>query len=634
MQDSNLNQYRLFVKHIFFISIVFLILGLIRYPYLLNGDHFFTGDEGMLASTILDLMNGERFAFYYDFGNTFGLTFGLVSAPLIWLLGPTSTAYNLPAILFYSLYLWTTYLIAKTIIPRTAYIVLVLMIFAPSYITQLTIHNWPHVPAAFLGNCIFLLFIKLKISEKNNISVIFLLFFTMGLAIYTYTYSLIFILTIAILYALTHSQWDQIKGKLSFRFFIEIFKNKKSKRDVGVQLLDILIFIFFLVVCFSYIVGGFAFDIGGVSILQVKEFHNAAIQLVILILIRLLIRPKGSIAFIKNTRLYLFPDVQVEKKRMIFAGGIGFLVGLSPRIASVVIGETWRGGQGHDTDFLPTKLLVHLYSVFFKKGPELFDIDRAYQNLVSNPVNTYQVIFGILLLALVSILLISLCSFIFENKASLKNIMTLRSMEFEPVHLVLLAPIIVCLANTIVANGPETRYLFPLFGSFVLWICIFIDKAKIKFKYVSVTILMVWMSFNSISNYRTFQVEGLVKGVKLVKFEENYIYELIEFLEKKKISVAYSDYGVAGIATYLSGGKLNVSGYSNNPVAKTRKKRGMGSRNFAIIAQKEFVNTYNKYLSEKNIKFKVKELGLFKVYWDFSGDQTAINSLRSLILEN
>jgi len=634
MQDSKLNQFRLFANHIFAIAIVFLILALIRYPYFINGDHFFTSDEGMLGSTILDLMNGERFAFYYDFGNTFGLTFGLVSAPLIWLLGPTSVAYNLPATLFYSLYLWTTYLIAKTIIPRTAYLVLVLMIFTPSYITELTTHNWPHVPAAFLGNCIFLLFIKLKLSEKNNISVIFLLFFTMGLAIYTYTYSLIFILTIAILYALTHSQWDQIKGKFSVEFFIEIFKNKKSKREVVCQLLDILIFIFFLVVCFSYIVGGFAFDIGGVSILQVNKFHSAAIQLVILILIRISICPKGSIAFIKKTRSYFISDIHVETKWMIFAGGVGFLVGLSPRIASILIGETSRGGQGHDTDFLPTKLLVHLHSLLFKNGPQLFDIDKSYQNLVSNPVNTYQIIFGFLFFALVSILLISLYSFLSENKASLKSIITLRSMKFEPVHLVLLTPVIVCVANTIVQNGPETRYLFPLFGSFVLWVGIFIDKTKIKFKYISVIVLMVWLSFYSISNYQTFQGKGLIKGVKFVKFEENFIYEMIEFLEKKKISVAYSEYSVSGIATYLSGGKLNISEYFSNPVAKTRKKRGMGNHNFAIIARNKAVNTYSKYLTQMNIKFKVEELGLFRVYWDFSGDQTAINSLRSLIHEN
>ena len=60
MQDSKLNQFRRLVNHIFAVSIIFLILALIRYPYFQNGDHFFTSDEGMLGSTILSLMNGER----------------------------------------------------------------------------------------------------------------------------------------------------------------------------------------------------------------------------------------------------------------------------------------------------------------------------------------------------------------------------------------------------------------------------------------------------------------------------------------------------------------------------------------------------------------------------------------------
>lgn len=620
----------LFARHFLSIFSIFLVLTFFRYPFFLNSDHFFTSDEGMLASAILDLLGGS-IRFYYDFGTTFGLTFGLVSVPLILLWGPTSLAFNLPATFFYALYLWTTYLIAKKVIPRTAYMVLMLMLFAPFSITALTTHNWPHVPAAFLGNCIFLLFIKFKFSKENNMLIIFLLFFAMGLAIYTYTYSLIFILTITILYALTHSQWDKIKKNISLTYFWGILKNKKSKKEAVCQLIDFLISIFFLVVCFSYVFGGFAFDIGGVSILQVKEFHNAALQLVALIFIRILINPESSVALVKNIQSCFIKNIPIDRKRMLFAGGAGFFVGLSPRVASIVVGETSRGGQGHDTDFLPTKLLAHLHSLLFKKGPQLFDFDRSWQSLISNPVSAYQVIFGFLFFALVAILLISVFLFFSENKGTLKNILTLKSMNFEPICLVLLAPLIVCFANIIVENGPEPRYLFPLFGSSALFVSIFVDKLKIKFKYISAIVLIIWLSFYSISNYRNFQELGLIQDARLVKREEIYIYDLIEFLEKKELSVAYSDYEVAGIATYLSGGRLNVSEYYINPVMKSRKKRGMKNPNFAVIAEKGVVNTYNNYLNEKNIEFEEDDLGRFKIYWDFSGDRMAINGLRSLI---
>ena len=178
MRNIKFSSMRQFANHFSAILLIFLVLALIRYPVLLNSDYHFSGDEGMLASTILHLLNGGPIHFYYDFGRTFGLTFGLVSAPFIWLLGPTSLAFNLPGVLYYALYIWTTYLIAKILIPRTAYLILILMFFTPPFVTWMTMHNWPHTLVAFLGNLIFLLFIKVKLSEENSGPVIFSLFFT------------------------------------------------------------------------------------------------------------------------------------------------------------------------------------------------------------------------------------------------------------------------------------------------------------------------------------------------------------------------------------------------------------------------------------------------------------------------
>jgi hypothetical protein len=634
MQILKFSKLRLFASHFFPIALLFLFLGFFRYPLLLNSEYTFNGDEGLLASTIWDIFNNGSIIFYYDIGRTFGLTFGLAAVPFMWFLGPTSLAFNLPAPLFYALYVWTTFLVAKKLIPRTAYLVLILMLFTPFRITELTMYNWPHVPAAFLGNCMFLLFIKFKLSKENENLITFLLFFTMGLAIYTYTYSFIFILTIAIVHLLTHSKLNQFKEQFSLGFVVEILKNKKSKKDVVCQLLDMLIFVFVLAVGFSYIFGGFGLDIGGVSILQINKFHGAAIQLSILIVVRFMISPKNSITLLKNIQSYFIAKLQVGEKRMIVAGMVGFVAGLSPRIASILNGETSKGGQGHDMDFLPTKLLAHLHSLLFNKGPQLFDIEKAYRDLIVNPINISQSIFGFLFVALIAILLISFCSFAYDNKGFLKSIMTLRGMSFEPVHLIIMTPIIVCFANIVVQNGPEPRYLFPLFGTFVLMIGIFADKIILKFKYVSVIILLIWMGFYSISNYRSYQDAGLIKDAKLVKFERSFIYELIDFLVEKNISVAYSDFSVSGMATYLSGGKLNVSEYFNNPVAKTRKKRGMQNPDFAIIADEEKAKIYGKFLRQNNVDFKVAELSEYKIYWEFSGDYIQIDKLRSLIHEN
>ena len=239
-----------------------------------------------------------------------------MASPFIWILGPTSLAFFSPGVLYYGLYIWTTYLIAKILIPRSAYLILILMFFTPPFITSMTFHNWPHTLAAFFGNLIFLLFIKLQLSEKNIGPIIFTLFFIMGLATYTYTYSLIYILTISILYTLSHPLWNQVRENISINTAIFFLKNKKTKTETLCLFLDVLIILFFIAVIFSYVFGGFGLDIAGHSILQINKFHNAAMQLLVIIFLRILINPKSSISFFRKTKSFFVTRIQSKKIRL------------------------------------------------------------------------------------------------------------------------------------------------------------------------------------------------------------------------------------------------------------------------------------------------------------------------------
>ena len=632
MQSPKFSGIPQLATHFFTILLIFLVLALIRYPFLLNSDYHFSGDEGMLASTILHLLNGGPIHFYYDFGRTFGLTSGLVSAPFIWLLGPTSLAFNLPGVLYYAFYIWTTYLIAKILIPRSAYLILILMLFTPPFITEMTDHNWPHTLVAFFGNLIFLLFIKVKLSEINKGIAVFFLFFIMGLAIYTYTYSLIYILTISILYILTHPRWDQIRKKISFASFVILFKNKKTKMETVCHLLDVLIILFFIAVVFSYVFGGFGFDIAGHSILQINNFHKAAMQLLVIIFLRLLIDLNGSISFFRNAKSYCVTSVQLDKKKLVAAGVTGFLLGLSPRIASILTGETSRGGQGHDVDFLPTKLFVHFQDLLTENGPELLGFGEGSQRIIYNSNGIGWVILGAVFIFLAVIFLSATFFFIFENRTSLMNILSLRVISFKVVHIFLIAPILVCAANIIVQHGPETRYLFPLFGIATLWVGIYVDKIKEKYKWFPIPVLAIWICFYSFTNYRTFQERGVIKENKVVKLKKHFIQHLVDFLEAEKITVAYSNYNIAGPGSYLSGGRINISEYSANPAYKTAQRaKSMTSPSFAIIAKDNYATTYQNYLQEKRIEFKTATVSEYEIFWDFSGDYTEVYNLRSLI---
>ena len=143
--------------------------------------------------------------------------------------------------------------------------------------------------------------------------------------------------------------------------------------------------------------------------------------------------------------------------------------------------------------------------------------------------------------------------------------------------------------------------------------------------------MATWVGFYSITNYRTYKAKGLIEdGVKPVKFKEHFIYDLLDFLESKKISVAYSDYWVSGPGTFLSGWKVNINEYTDNPVAKTRKAKSMGNPNFAILARGRPVTIYRNYLQEKGIEFKIATVAKFEILWDFVGEDAEINNLRSL----
>jgi hypothetical protein len=633
MHNNKFSSMPWLAMHFLAVLLIFLILGLIRYPIFLNSDHFFTYDEGMLANTILYLLNGGPIVFYYDTARTFGLTFGLAASPFMWLMGPTSLAYNLPATLFYSLYLWTTYLIARILIPRTAYLVFIMLIFTPNYITFMSTHNWPHIPAAFLGNLIFLLFIKTKIPGRISSPIIFALFFVMGFAIYTYTYSLIYILTIGILYTLTHPLWKQIRENLSFTTLVVCFKNKKTKLEIFCLLLDILLILFFIAVVFSYIFGGFGLDIAGHSILQINNFHKAAMQLSAILFLRILINPIEAISFLRNAKFYCASRAQSKKQNIIAIGVVGFLIGLSPRITSILMGETSRGGQGHDVDFSPTKIFVHFQDILTEHGPKILGFNLNFQNFNSNSNGIIWLIFVLLFMFLITIFVTSAISFISANRIPLKNLVTLKGMPFEAVHIILLLPFLVCIANIIVQNGPQPRYLFPLFGISTLWIGIFVDKVKEKHKWFPITVLTLWVSFYSITNYLNFQDTGVIEGNKVVKLNKHFIHDLVSFLGDKKITVAYSSLVISEIATYYSGGNININEYTSKPtfILEKKRERSFTSSSFAILARDDHAVTYQDYLKEKGIKHKTAIVSEYEIFWNFSGDDIEINNLRTLI---
>jgi len=582
-----------------------------------------------MANTILTLLDGGPLVFYYDFARYLGITNGLVSIPFIWFLGVKPLAFNITGALFYSLYAWTTYLISKIITPRMAPLVLALMLITPPYITSMSTHNWGHLPAAFIGNLIFLLFIKIKTSKEISVIVIFLLFFSMGLAIYTYTFSLIYISVIVFLSVLYHPKWNSFREKISSSTLASLFRKQDSKAKKISRALDVLCFLFFIVIVFSYIFGGFAINIGNVSIFQVKNFHKPAIQLIGIILLRITVYRKDLIHLSGRVKQLFMPEkYSTRAKHLFFFGATGFFLGLLPRIISILTGETSRGGQGFDVDLLPTQLVSHFWDMISHSAPKLFGLD-GFWNLATDFNLSYAIILWALLFALVTLFASTGFYFFFHNWTIVKKIFSLKAITFEAHHIFILLPIIVCMANIVVENGSLPRYLFPLFGTCVLWIGWFLSKRQEKAKWLPILVLVVWVGLYSFKNYQMYKDSGLINDFTLIKLKKLELYDLLSFLESNEINVAYSDYYVSAVGTFLSKGKINISEYTDNPIATTQKKRSMSNNTFALIAQGNRATIYSDFLTKNNMLFKLREIGTYKVFWDFSGDATNTNKLRS-----
>ena len=158
MESSKVQGNALIVfKNFLAILVIFFITAFLHYPLLLNAPLVLQFDEAIQASEIIRLMKGEAFFFYFNYARYHGILHGLFAIPFFWLMGISAMAYKLPAILFYATYVWTSYLLAKTINKMVAIITLCLLIVPSPALSFLATHNWQNSIIIVLGNLILLL---------------------------------------------------------------------------------------------------------------------------------------------------------------------------------------------------------------------------------------------------------------------------------------------------------------------------------------------------------------------------------------------------------------------------------------------------------------------------------------------
>ena len=633
------------VFNVLSLLVIFAFLLLLRIPLLINADFLMTFDEAYQASQMLDLMKGGAIHFYYEGERYAGIFLGIVAIPLFWLFGVSSLAYKVPAVIAYAFYILSSYWLAKKINPATALIVVFLMIFSPPIILEISTYNWPHNLIVLLGNVIILLFIKCKESESPKVSTAFALGAFMGFAIYSYTYSILYIASIALVYMLTHDKWDVIRNTISIRKIFEWWKSQESKKLKFIRFLDGVIICFVGAILFSYVFGGFGIDIAGYSILQINKLHKPVGQVLIIMIFRGLIY-RDDIKLKRGFQLVQSVADGVISIRLLVFGVLGFLLGILPRLGSLMIGETTRGGQGFDVDFNPVKIIDHLWGLVTFFIPNFFGVREPFVSLLTTEISPVNLLWIILAVAISVLIVKSTVVFYSERLNELKDIIQFKSQKFNPGLVLVIFPILICSAVVIIQNGTVTRYLLPLHCVVSIWVAMYLNKIRLKSKLIFSGILLAWCSFSllganvlfsNIGAGQNFSNIKVVGGYAIPEYQNPHI-KLVEYCKTNNISYVYSDLRTAAQLNFFGYGNVLAGVYDRYKSIRKRNQEMSSIDVFSIILindNKKHFQRYEKFLEKSSLKYSQELVDdKFLVLSGFSGDSADINSLRNLIPVN
>ena len=616
------------------IILIFFVNLLFRYPVLINSDYFWSHDEAFMAFSILELINGGPLFLFYEGVNYHGVLGGITAIPFMWLFGIGSLAYKLPAIFYYSLYVWSTFLIARQIAPRISSIVILIMLFPPDSILAETFVNHPHTEICFIGNILLFLFIKIKTKDAAKCIDIFLLGVVMGFAIYSYTYAILHVFTILFIFFLTHERWESLQNNISLDKILGLFTNLSSKRYVLVRILDALILLFLFGVLFSYVFGGFGLDIGGNSILQINELHKPVFQMMIILVLRLIIRRDDVLALLRAFSQWI-QILKPNTKRNCVFGCFGFLIGLSPRILAIISGVIKSGGQGFDVDFLPSKLVLHFWSLITQTIPMVLGVYHPLEDwgLLLN-YQPFVIILGLISLYILFGILLSLVLVVASQKENLLNVFKLKKTSFDPILVLVIFSVLTLVAVVVSQSGPLPRYLYPMFGVLAIFLALVLDKIREISGRTFFVLMFVWVGFYSSTAYMKYLKVGVVDGVRLVKLAEYPLHSVLRFFQSKNIKTVYSSVYYSSALSFFSRGELVGTEYQKSTRGKKKKVLASVDPDFAILINEIHTDDIRKFRAitvKNNVSYQTKIIKTFHVFFKFKGDENAINGLRSFV---
>ena len=392
-----------------------------------------------MAVDMANLFEGGQFYFYHENVSYHGIFHSLIAIPFFWLFGVSSFAFKLPSILYYTLYIWTFFLLAMRLNTKIAWISVALLVLCPPVILDVTMINYPHTIIACLGNVAFLIYL----SHRDNPTYlkVFYITFIMGFSLYVYILSAIYFAVIIFLWIMD-----------SKTFVHNVFEQLKPVclRQGFARLIDIIIFINISWILLTYMTGGISSKIGDLglfnsfmrnsaphywSMLDPNKIHIPFIEFFILMaILRVVIYRTDIIRFIKTAK-------NSPSFICLGVGLLGFLMGLTPRWIGLYKNSI-SGHPGYELDFGLPQMWHKLSDLFSVQLPRILEL------------NSYL---GMLVTILVGV---AIFNFLRRNKGGVE-------MIFAILPIVLLSALIIYQKPNVV------RHIFPLYAVvvFVIAVC-------------------------------------------------------------------------------------------------------------------------------------------------------------------
>ena len=552
--------------HFIFIAVVYLILLIIRIPILINADAFLTVDEGFLASDMLDLFRGGPFSLYPENVSYTGIFSTLGAIPFFSMFGVSSLTFKLAGILYYAIYIWTFFFLVKRLNQRIAWVSVFLLVLCPPNILSLTTNTYPHILLAAFANATFIIFFSNK--ENPNYLKVFCLTFLIGFSFYIYTFSIIYLLVIIILWI--------VDVKISPHNILQSLK-PTSAREYCARFIDAAILLNFSWIFLSLIAGGIAIKSGDFIIfnsfmkgitpnylaLNDGKIYAPSTEFFFIVAILRVIIYREDIIIAMNT---------IKKSASVRLWGIGlfgFLIGLTPRWIGLYGNEIF-GHPGYELNLGLSQMWFKLSDLVFEQLPKLFEL------------NSYS---GILVSILIG--------------AAILNYIRRDKHKIEMIFGIL--PIVLLLASVIYQKPNTVRHLFSFYTVIVFYLSSFLFYIEKKSVYSFWLVLVFLGGFYSYTTYDYYKREGIMTGYSILKKDTDYD-GLIKYAREKNFEAVYTGY-MAHKLNFLSGGNpLFVEFYSNPLQGWKRLKKAIILNDFAVlIPDDKNLKIYEAYIKTKNI---------------------------------